>query len=78
MPKNAGVKSWSAFARGTSTWSILEEGGVYAIESFRKTPPRGWEVDPEKQIEFPPGTILDEVIDRMIAILQEAAATPSK
>jgi hypothetical protein len=29
--------------------------------------------DPEQTIKFPAGTTLDQVIDRMIAILQEAA-----
>src|SRR5262249_17769755 len=34
-----------------------------------------WVQDPEQTVEFPPGTTLDQVIDRMIAILQEAART---
>jgi hypothetical protein len=29
--------------------------------------------DPDQTIEFPPGTTRDQVIDRMIAMLQEAA-----
>ena len=33
----------------------------------------GWVEDPEQTITFPPGTSVDSVIDRMIAILQEAA-----
>jgi hypothetical protein len=29
--------------------------------------------DPEQTIEFPPGTMLDQVADRIVAILQDAA-----
>jgi hypothetical protein len=29
--------------------------------------------EPEQTIEFPPGTTLDHVIDRMVATLQDAA-----
>jgi hypothetical protein len=29
--------------------------------------------DPEQRVEFPPGTAVDQVIDRMIVILQDAA-----
>jgi hypothetical protein len=32
-----------------------------------------WRDDPEQTILFPPGTSVEIVIDRMVAILQEAA-----
>ena len=32
-----------------------------------------WEEDPDQTIEFRRGTSIDEVIDRMIVILQDAA-----
>jgi hypothetical protein len=35
--------------------------------------PDGWHEDPEQKVDLPPGTTVDDVIDRMIAILQEAA-----
>ncbi|MFZ1922158.1 MAG: hypothetical protein WAU57_11060 [Xanthobacteraceae bacterium] len=36
--------------------------------------PRGyWEPDRDRFIEFQAGTAVDEVIDRMIAVLQDAA-----
>jgi hypothetical protein len=73
LPKYAGVKNWSAFARGTSTWSIKERDGNYEIAGHRKNPKGYWEEDPGQKIEFPPGTTVDTVIARMIAILQDAA-----
>jgi hypothetical protein len=71
--KYAGVKSWSAFARNASTWSIKEEGGVRQIVGYRKHSKGYWEQDPNQKTQFPTGATIDDVIDRMIAILQEAA-----
>jgi hypothetical protein len=73
MLKYTGDKSWSAFMRGTSPWSIYEKDGKYQIEGYRIHRKGYWEQDPDQRIELPPGTPLDEVIDRMIAILQDAA-----
>jgi hypothetical protein len=71
--KYAGVKSWGAFARDASPpWSIKERDGLYQIIGKRKHPD-GWVDDPKQKIDFPPGSTVDEVIDRMIAILQDAA-----
>jgi hypothetical protein len=70
--KYAGVKSWGAFARGALPWSIEEENGIFQIIGRRRTLD-GWVEDPEQTIKFPVGRTLDQVIDRMIAILREAA-----
>jgi hypothetical protein len=49
--KYAGVKSWSAFFRNASTWSIAEDDGVYRIGFWRKH--KGyWEPDLEREINF--------------------------
>lgn len=78
MLKYAGVKSLSTFERGTLTWGIHETDGAFQIAGYRRHAKKGyWEQDPQQKIEFPPGTSVDVVIDRMIAILQEAAATSS-
>ena len=69
--KYAGVKSWSAFARGTLNWTIKEKDGKYQIVGY-KMHPDGWVEDPEQMTNFPSGTTLDEVIDRAIEIVQEA------
>jgi hypothetical protein len=71
--KYTGDKSWSAFMRGTSPWSIYEKGGKYQIEGYRIDRKGYWEEDPNNVIAFPTGTPLDDVIDRMIAILQDTA-----
>jgi hypothetical protein len=71
--KYAAVRSWSAFARNTLLWSIEDEGGVFQIVDYRKHPKGYWQEDPDQKTQFPPGTTIDGVIDRMIAILQDAA-----
>jgi hypothetical protein len=72
--KLAGVKNFSAFARGAHPWSIDEKGGSFEILFWKKGPVRGWVPDPEKSIKLPSGSTEDDVINRMVAILQEAAA----
>ena len=71
--KYSGDKSWSAFMRDASCWSIYEKDGVFQIEPFRVHPKGYWTPDRDRFIQFPPGTAVDEVIDRMIAVLQDAA-----
>lgn len=75
--KYAGVKSWGAFARDASAWNIEEHDGQYRIVGNRKHPDGYWVEDPNQKIEFAFGTNADEVIARMIAILQQAAAAGS-
>jgi hypothetical protein len=73
LPKYAGVKTSAAFDRGASTWNIKDDDEKYKIVGYRQHPD-GYRVeDPAQTIEFPPGTSVDVVVDRMIAILQEAA-----
>jgi hypothetical protein len=71
--KYAGVKTWSTFARGASVWSIKETGGNYQIVGYRNHPDGYWAQDPEQKTSFPPGSTVDEVVNRMIEILQDAA-----
>jgi hypothetical protein len=71
--KYADVKTWSAFARGMSSWSIKEKDESYQIVGYRTNRDGHREGDPEQRITFPPRSTLDEVVDRMIAILQDAA-----
>ena len=70
--KYAGVKRWSAFAHNASIWSIRMDG-YYQIGGHRDHPDGYWVPDPEQKIDFPPGSKIEVVIDRMIAILQDAA-----
>ena len=72
--KHAGLKSWSQFEKGMRFWTIKERSGTFRIAGQRRELNGGWKEDPEQTIDFGSGASLDEVIDRMIAILQEAAA----
>jgi hypothetical protein len=71
--KYAGVKTWSAFARNASVWSIEETDGSHEIVGYRTHPKGYWEQDPAQRTVFPAGSTIDEVVERMIAILQDAA-----
>jgi hypothetical protein len=76
--KYAGVKTWSAFDRGSSLWSIGENDGNYEISGYKKHPANRSSVrDPDQKIEFATGAIVDDVITRMIEILQNAARQQS-
>jgi hypothetical protein len=75
--KYAAVKNWSVFERGMRLWSITEREGNFQIVEQKKQSDRMWRDDPDQIVSFPPGTPTDEVIDRMVAILQDAARKPS-
>ncbi len=70
--KYAGVKSWSAFERDMLFWDITQKDGIFRIAGQRKEPDGMWRDDPEQIIAFPPGATADDVVERMIAILQAA------
>ena len=66
-------KSWSAFSRSASAWSIYEKNGIYRIAPYRTHQKGYWEEDPEREMRIPPRTPINDVVERMIAILQDAA-----
>lgn len=68
--KYAGVKTWSAFDRDTSLWTVSEEGGRFVIVSYRKLSTGESVQNTNEKIEFPLGSSVDAVVDRMIGILQ--------
>jgi hypothetical protein len=72
--KHARVRSWAAFFRNAWMWTIRSDDGVYKITGYRKHPKGYWEPDQNQAIKFAAGQGADEVVDRLIAILQEAAA----
>ena len=77
--KYARVRSWSAFFRSAWTWTIRDDDGLFQIGGYRRHPKGYWEHDPAQEIRFPRATTVDDVIDRMIAILQETArAAPNE
>jgi hypothetical protein len=76
--KYARVRSWSAFFRTAWTWSIRDDDDLFKIIGYRKHPKGYWEQDIEDEIRFPPGTNVDEVIDRVIVLLQQTALESDK
>jgi len=68
--KQAGVKSWSAFERGMQLWAIEDKDGAFRIIGKKKKPDGTTIDDPEKTIAFPSGATVHDVIERMMAILQ--------
>jgi hypothetical protein len=73
MLKYTRTKSWPAFVRSTLNWNIEKIDDRYQIVGHFLRPDGGWGEDHDHKIKFPPGTGADVVIDRMTAILQEAA-----
>jgi hypothetical protein len=70
--KYAHEKSYSAFVRGASAWHVDDRDGVYRIFPQKKGQPRGWVDDIDRMVEFPPGTAVDEVCDRLVSMMQAA------
>jgi hypothetical protein len=75
--KYAGVKSWAAFQRGLLLWGIEKKNGIWQIMGKRKKPDGATVDDAEQTITFPLGSKIDDVIERLIAIIQQAARKPS-
>jgi hypothetical protein len=73
VPRHAGLKNWSAFERGLSVWSLEQREKIFSIIRKKKKSDGARVDDPERTVVLPPGTAVDAAIDRMIAILQEAA-----
>jgi hypothetical protein len=72
--KAAGARSWPVLDRQTQgLWSIEEKDGLYEIRVDEPMQPRGWHEDKTKRVKFPPGTPVDDVIERLIAMIQECA-----
>src|SRR5579872_3529728 len=73
--KHADVKSRSAFERGMLFWNVWCVNCVYTIAGQSKHPDGMWKDDPQQINTLPFGSTADQVIDRMMAILQEAHAS---
>ena len=70
--KATGARSWNVLDRQTKgLWSIDGKDGVYQIRVDEPMQPRGWHEDKAKRVEFPSGTSIDDVITRLIAMIQE-------
>ena len=74
--KYAGVKTWSAFARGAAVWSIEETDGNFLIVGYRTIAKDIGRKTVKDQLST--GSTVHEVVERMIAILQDAARKRSR
>ena len=52
-------------------WTIKEKDGIFQIAGQSKRDDGGWRTDLDRTIDFPLNTTTDDVVDRMIAIVQE-------
>jgi hypothetical protein len=74
MLSATGARSWYQLDRQMKgSWSLIEKSGRYEIRVDQPMEPRGWHEDKAKRVEFPPGTPVDEVIERLIGMIQERA-----
>jgi hypothetical protein len=73
LPRYAGVKTDRAFMQQAAHWSIDDKGGEYKIVGYRVHEDGYWVQDPAQKIDFSANSTVDDVIGRMIAILQETA-----
>ncbi len=72
LPKYAGVKTDHAFMQGALHWAIDEKDGNYQIIGYRVHRDGYWVQDPAQKIDFPPDSTAEDVVERMIAIVQAA------
>lgn len=69
-----GARSWYALDRQMNgSWSIVEKDGLYQIRVNQPMDSHGWHEDEAKRVQFPPGTPVEDVITRLIAMIQECA-----
>lgn len=69
-----GARSWYALDREmTGSWSLVEKDGLYQIRVDQPMETHGWHEDESKRVRFPAGTAIEEVIERLIAMIQEYA-----
>ncbi len=73
--KYAGVKSFSTFQRNTFGVDIGDKDGIYkVVKERRRRRLQGWEPDPDQTFTLPPGSTLDDAIERAIQIIQQEAS----
>jgi hypothetical protein len=76
--KHAGIKNWSAFERGMAFWTFKKKDGAFQIAGQSKRDDGGWRADLDRTIDFPPNLVMDDVIERIVAVVQEEAAKNRK
>ena len=71
--KHAGVKDWGSFARNALLWTMKATDNTYQIIGHQRSPGGSFKRDAAQIVTMPPGSKVDDVIERMISILQESA-----
>lgn len=71
LPKYAGVKTDRAFMQGASHWAIDIREGNYSIVGYRIHKDGYWVEDATSKIDLSPSSTVEDVVKRMIAILQQ-------
>lgn len=67
-----GARSWAKYDRErVGVWSLVRDDGVYAIYVKHPMKPRGWHEDKSKRVVFPEGTAAEDVIARLVELIQE-------
>lgn len=78
LPKYAGVKSWNTFVRNASLWAFEQAENGLRILPYRRVERGAFIPDKASAITLPSGSTTNDLIDRMIAILQETASQQAK
>jgi hypothetical protein len=75
--KYAGVKSWNTFARNASLWIMDDTNGILRVIPNSRGSDGAFTPDERAVETLPEGSTVDNLIDRMIDILQEATQSKS-
>ena len=76
--KYAAVKSWGAFARSASLWAFEEAEKVLRIRPYRRDERSAFVPDKNSIITLPESSTPNDLIERLISILQEATKEQPK
>jgi hypothetical protein len=71
--KYAGVKSWNTFARNASLWVMDDIDGTLRVQPYTRDNKGAFTVDKNATKTMPAASTVDDLIECMIAILEEAA-----
>ncbi|HEV2674364.1 MAG TPA: hypothetical protein VGV37_07465 [Aliidongia sp.] len=74
---SARVKSWSAFYRGVSAWSLYDIDGIYRLLRWRSGSGRGLNPDEDGKILFTRAMGFDAICNSVVETVQAEAAKKS-
>jgi hypothetical protein len=68
--KYAKMKSWPSFERTASYWQFSKFDETFQIEQWQPGPEGGWVSDPAHTKHMPPGTSLDDAVNKVTRMIQ--------